>query len=107
MEISFKTDVYDAILQPMCLPCHDPKSGAGVGFTNAGLDLTSLPGLRAGGDDAGPSVVVSGSPCSSQLLAKVVGAGQRGSRMPLGAPALNTEQIQAIHDWIAEGARDN
>ena len=107
VEISFKTDVYDAIIQPMCLPCHDPTSGAAVGFTNAGLDLTSLAGLRAGGKDTGLGVVVNGNPCSSHLLAKVVGAGQRGSRMPLGAPPLDAKQIQVIHDWIAEGARDN
>ncbi len=105
--VSFKSDVYDAILVPRCLPCHDPKGTAPVGFSNGGLDLTSLGGLRLGGKVAGTAIVLPYNPCASYLMTKLVGVGQAGERMPVGSEALTSAEVQTVHDWIAEGARDN
>lgn len=105
--VSFKKDIYQPVFAVHCLPCHDPQGGMPAGFTNGGLDLTSWAGLRAGGTTAGSKTVVAGDPCGSALLTKLRGSGLQGSRMPIGAPPLSEATVQVIHDWIAEGARDN
>ena len=48
-----------------------------------------------------------GDPDNSYLVQKIEGTASAGGRMPLGQPALSNEQIQAIRDWILDGAQDN
>jgi hypothetical protein len=89
--------------------CHVPStSGPGPGTRLGGLDLSSLASLREGGVGSGPQIVIAGQPCASILYQKVSPAPPFGSRMPLGGPPfLTNEELQLIHDWIAEGAADN
>jgi len=88
--------------------CHLPSaSGPGTGTQLAGLDLSSLASLRAGGNTSEARIVVDGAPCDSILVQKLSDAPPFGSRMPLGGPFLTPGERQLIHDWIAEGARDN
>lgn len=88
--------------------CHLQSSGGpGAGVQLSGLDLSSFDTLREGGLTSGQRIVVAGDPCSSVLYQKVSVAPPFGSRMPLNGPFLSDDQIQLIHDWIAEGARDN
>jgi len=55
-----------------------------------------------------PKIVVPGQPCASILYLKVDEAPPFGARMPLDGPPFWTEdEIQRLHDWIAEGAGDN
>jgi hypothetical protein len=50
--------------------------------------------------------VLPGNPDSSYVVWKIEGrSGIAGSRMPLGQSPLSAEQIQAIRDWIAAGAK--
>ncbi len=49
-----------------------------------------------------------GNPDGSYLFQKITGAaGILGERMPRGRPPLSAEQIDAIRQWIADGALDN
>lgn len=95
------------IFTPICTQCHAGASAplgfsleAGVSFSNL-IDVTSVevPGLMR---------VNPGQPDSSYIVLKVEGApGIVGGRMPLGLPPLSSEEIQAIRDWIADGALQN
>lgn len=88
--------------------CHVPStSGPGTGTLLSGLDLGSLPSLRAGGVSSGNRIVVAMQPCASVLYLKVEQAPPFGSRMPLGGPFFTEEEKALLHDWIAEGALDN
>lgn len=78
------------------------------GTKPGGLDLSSLSTLRMGGFNSGPQIIVAGDPCSSILYQKLSDTPPFGSRMPRsGPPFWTTEELQLLHDWIAEGAIDN
>lgn len=108
--VSFANDIRPLINRQMggC-SCHLPSStGAGTGTQLSGLDLSSLSSLRAGGLNSGSRVVVSGEPCASIIYLKVDEAPPFGSRMPLNGPPFWTpDEVNLLHDWIAEGANDN
>ena len=108
--VSFAGDIRPLINRQMggC-GCHLPSStGAGTGTQISGLDLSSLNTLRAGGLNSGARVIVAGQPCESVLYLKLEDAPPFGSRMPLnGPPFWNSDELNLLHDWIAEGAKDN
>ena len=108
--VSFSLDIRPLIArQSGGCGCHLPSStGAGTGTQLSGLDLSSFASLRAGGANSGAQVVVAGAPCASIMYQKLSDSPPFGSRMPLnGPPFFNADQLQLLHDWIAEGARDN
>jgi len=108
--VSFSHDIRPLIVRPTggC-PCHLPSSGeAGIGTELSGLDLSSFASLRAGGFHSADRIVVAGDPCSSILYQKLSDAPPFGSRMPLnGPPFWSPDELQLLHDWIAEGANGN
>ncbi len=108
-DISFEDDIRKPIFEDKmtCLPCHDPTGKDPRGWQLGGLDLRTFDSLMAGGVNSAADIVVPGKPCSSRLLQKVGAAPPSGSRMPLTGNPLTAAQVQAIHDWIFEGARDN
>jgi hypothetical protein len=89
--------------------CHLPvPNGDGVGTQISGLNLSSLSTLRMGGLRSGAKIIVAGEPCSSIMYQKLSDAPPFGSRMPLnGPPFWTADELQLLHDWIAEGASDN
>jgi hypothetical protein len=88
--------------------CHSPAGGNPSGIELGGLDLGSYRTLRQGGRSSRAQIVVPGDPCASILLQKISDTPPFGARMPLnGPPFLSPDEIQLVHDWIAEGARDN
>ena len=107
-DIDYQRDIVDKIFSEeptACFECHRPDAPNPVGFEVGGLDLSSYQTLRQGGAISGSSVVIPGNPCESILLQKIRDGVPFGGRMPLsGAPYLTDEEIQNIHDWIAEGA---
>jgi hypothetical protein len=109
--VSFSYQVRPLLNRPNTLGgcgCHIPSAAGSVGIQLSGLDLGSLSSLRAGGLASGPSIVIPMQPCASVLYQKVDEAPPFGSRMPLsGPPFLSEAEIDLIHDWIAEGAKDN
>jgi hypothetical protein len=108
--VSFATQIRPLLSRPMAgCGCHMPSAaGAGPATQITGLDLGTLASLRAGGHNSGSQIVIAMEPCSSVLYQKIDDAPPFGSRMPLGGPPfLTDEEINLIHDWIAEGAADN
>lgn len=93
--------------QLACGRCHLPGGATPVGIDVGGLDLSSYATLRAGGV-SGPDLIVPGEPCASLLYLKLTAAPPAGGRMPLGGPLFaSPAQLAVVHDWIAEGARDD
>lgn len=108
--VSFARDIRPLInRQGAGCGCHLPSaSGAGTGTQISGLDLSSLTTLRSGGLNSGARVIVAGQPCESVMYLKLESAPPFGSRMPLnGPPFWNSDELNLLHDWIAEGAQDN
>jgi hypothetical protein len=105
--VSFASDIAP-LLADMCSRCHTPGGAAPVGLEIGGLDVSSYSTLRAGGVVSGTRIVVDGQPCASALVQKLRPEVPFGARMPLnGPPFLDADKIQLVHDWIAEGAREN
>ena len=108
--VSFTSDIRPLIFRfPGGCGCHLPTpSGDGAGTQISGLNLSSLATLRMGGLNTGARIIVAGEPCSSLLYQKLSDAPPFGSRMPLnGPPFWTADELQLLHDWIAEGANDN
>jgi mono/diheme cytochrome c family protein len=91
--VSYKNDIQPIFTQN-CVVCH---GGSG------GLYLDSYAHVMAGG--ATGKVVIPGNPDQSVLVERIKGILQ--PRMPLGRPPLPAADINAIVQWIAEGAPDN
>lgn len=91
-----------------CYPCHDPSEDDAVGFRNGGLDLSTYAAAKRGGFNSSQTIIVPGAPCSSVLYLKVSPGPPFGSRMPFdGPPYLTSLEQRLVHDWIAEGAKEN
>lgn len=76
------------IFTASCSGCHGNQHSA------AGLNLLDYDRMMSSG------VVVAGQPESSPLYQLI-----QSGRMPMNAPRLPDDQIQAVHDWIALGAK--
>jgi hypothetical protein len=89
-----------------CKACHYTTATNPTGIEIGGLDLTTLASLRRGGVTSGANIVVPGRPCESALVQKLRGDyGPVPVRMPKdGPPYWPSLWIQAVSDWIAEGA---
>ncbi len=111
IDVSFIEDiVVGIVLRPEsdCVRCHTPSGATPIGLEETGFDISSYASLRAGGANSGSAIVIPGEPCSSILVQKTGPAPPFGERMPLsGPPYLKELDRQLVHDWIAEGARDN
>lgn len=56
----------------------------------------------------GESYIKPNSPNESYLLQKILGSnGINGSRMPINSSALSQEKIDALTNWINDGAQNN
>ncbi|MFL5815803.1 MAG: c-type cytochrome domain-containing protein [Bdellovibrionia bacterium] len=82
------------IFTPKCLSCHNSTQPLG------NVDFTSYDSLVH--NTRHMDVVVAGKPEDSHLY-EVLKSGE----MPMNAPALSAEEIQAVSDWIAQGAQNN
>ncbi len=99
--------IQNNVLTPMCSGCHSgPTSGvlpAGMDVSdvsasfNALVNVASLqvPALRR---------VNPGDPVNSYLIQKLEGTHAVGDQMPSGGPPLPQNTIDAIRDWIQQGA---
>ena len=81
------------IFATRCQGCHNPKVGT------AGLDLTSVSGLKKGAD-SGP-VIVPGDTEKSRLL-QVVGYEERIKMPPTGK--LADDELAQLREWVKIGA---
>ena len=89
--------------------CHSgPLPQAGLNFTRPRRSYGDLVAVASVECPTFERVLPS-SPASSYLVAKLQGAGPcfTGFPMPLGGPPLPAAELNAIIQWIAEGAPDN
>lgn len=106
--VDFQVDIVQRIFDrdiTGCRYCHLPDAPIPIGFQVGQLDVTSYETLREGGLISRTGIVTPGRPCESILFQKVGEGVPFGARMPLnGPPYLADDELQLIHDWIAEGA---
>lgn len=111
VDVSFQNEILPLIFEPEpigCLQCHAPTAPTPIGFEVGGLDLSTVASMKQGGANSDGIAIIAGQPCESILLQKVSSGSPFGARMPLGGPPyLSTELQQLLHDWIAEGAKNN
>src|SRR5262245_50829142 len=93
---SYQRDIRP-ILDKYCTSCHQPAS------KQSDLDLTTYGGFEAGGK-RGPAFVA-GSPEQS-LVIQFITAAQKPA-MPFGQAPLAANEVSALRDWIASGAKDD
>lgn len=84
-------DAIAPILESRCVECHSAEKRKGE------LDLSSVPGFLRGSESG--EIFEAGEPEKSTIY-KLVHHGE----MPKKGDPLTHEQIETIHDWIAEGA---
>lgn len=77
----------EKILQRRCVSCHDGATGFG------GVELDSYAALISS------EVVTAGDPEASLLYTEV-----ESGEMPQNAPGLSSQEIEAIAEWIRNGA---
>ena len=100
--VSFSQDV-QPIINQHCIQCHEV---GGQGEVASGLNLTSYENVMKG-TNAGP-MVIAGDVEGSNLLVLMEGRADSSISMPHGdnKPVPKTD-IQTIHSWIAQGAKNN
>ncbi|HWD40788.1 MAG TPA: hypothetical protein VG944_18210 [Fimbriimonas sp.] len=79
-----------SILNDNCMPCHNSTN------KRASIDLSNYSGVSA--------VVTANNPSDSLLIKSVKGDGV--DKMPKGRPALSSDQIKKMSDWISAGAKN-
>jgi hypothetical protein len=99
--------IQDTVFTPSCAVsgCHagpTPQQGMNLASGQAYAAIVNVPSMEV------PSLlrIKPGDPDNSYLVQKIEGTAAVGSRMPLGGPALPADRIQAIRQWISEGAPD-
>jgi mono/diheme cytochrome c family protein len=91
--VRFSKDVLP-IFQEKCINCHGGEK------TSKGLDLKTYASLMAGSQNG--AMIVPSDPTNSKLLQSVL-----SGKMPKRGPALPSEQIQLLMDWVSAGAKNN
>ena len=88
------------ILQENCQGCHQPAKREG------GLVITTLQGMKKGGDSRDPGVVPR-DPDKSTLISEITADAGHKPSMPKGRDPLTATQVALIRRWIVEGAIDD
>ncbi|MCB2198281.1 c-type cytochrome [bacterium] len=86
------------LFQQRCIACH------GASLQENGFDARTYADVFNYTTTAGNPLIDQGNPDGSELVARVEGDGFQ--RMPVG-PALSTDQIAMIRDWISNGAPED
>jgi hypothetical protein len=102
------TSIQDNVFTPLCSGCHTGPAGntlpAGLDLTSISMSFMSLVNV-ASLEDATLNRVEPGDPDSSYLIEKLEGTASTGGRMPLFGTPLDQETIDAIRQWITDGAQ--
>src|SRR5262245_566367 len=87
------------VLKEKCFACHgdDPKKLRG------GLDLTTLAGMKKGGDSGKPALIT-GRPERSPLYVAVTRKDADLVMPPKENDQLSAADVAAIREWVAAGA---
>lgn len=102
-------EIQAEVFTPTCSVsgCHTGPMGdtlpGGMDLTDADASFANLVGV-ASIEVPELSRVEAGDPDNSYLIQKLEGTASEGDRMPLGGPPLDQALIDAIRQWIADGA---
>ena len=103
-------EIQAAVFTPNCatVGCHTGPAGnvlpTGLDLSNADASLASLVNIMSS-QAAGETLVIPGDPDASYLVQKIEGRAAVGNRMPPPPRnALDTATIDAIRQWITDGA---
>jgi len=88
-----------------CKSCHYRTEPTHNGIDLGGLDLTTLGSLRRGGGLSGVRIVVPGKPKDSVLVQALRGTYFYAPQMPKNGPFWNSDDIEIVETWIAQGAK--
>jgi len=96
--------IQDDVFTPICSVCHAggaAPEGLRLDPTNSYANLVGVSSTEA------PSIlrVKPGDPDNSYLVQKIEGHAAVGVRMPYGGPYLDQTTINAIRQWISDGAQ--
>jgi hypothetical protein len=108
------TAIYSNVIQSQCLSCHHVGSPYASSTTLYMDDPQHTYDVLLGITGSGPSenqlglpYVTRSTPSQSYLYLKVTGAtGIQGAQMPLGGQ-LSSADVNAIAEWISQGANNN
>jgi hypothetical protein len=95
--------IQDNVFTPICITCHAGAAAPQGLRLEEGMShamLVNVPSVEV------PALlrVDPGNPDDSYLIQKIEGTAAVGGRMPLGGPALPQATIDAIRQWITNGA---
>lgn len=98
------TDIQQSIFNQSCA-----LSGCHVsGSVNPDLSGNAYPNIVNKSSSTGMNYITPDDPDNSYLLLKVLGGnGISGSRMPINSSPLSEEKINALTQWINDGAQNN
>ena len=100
------TSIQSLVFDTRCIAHHGGhavEAGLNLLEGNSFAALVNVPSTQAALD-----LVEPGDPENSYLIHKIEGrAGITGAIMPPGGDPLTAEEIEAIRQWIADGAWDN
>lgn len=97
-QIDYSEDV-QPIFNSSCISCHGGTSGV----TLSSYDAT----MNSVGVQYGMNIVIPDAPNVSPLVDKISSDNpEHGARMPQGGPFLSSDEIEAIRQWIEEGAHE-
>jgi mono/diheme cytochrome c family protein len=106
--VSFEKEVAP-LLKRRCAICHITGNEPGLVSLVPGRAYDDIVGVASQQSEL--LRIKPGKPTESYLYRKVTGthleAGGEGEQMPLGLPPLSEEQLNLIHTWIEEGAKNN
>ncbi len=95
--------VYEHLVEPVfeqnCMSCHNPSKKEG------GLDMTTLAGMRLGGD-SGIASYVAGDVKASELYRRITLDPEHEEYMPTeGKPPLSEDEVNLLAWWITEAVQ--
>ena len=100
------TNVFQNANGGNCSSCHLPGGPSGMQLSgNLDQIFSELSVVSANAAYADRQRAAPGSPDTSLLVHKIEGDAGYGNRMPLGGTALPDNVIEAVRQWIANGAR--
>lgn len=98
-EAVFYSEIIQPILNQNCKSCHNPRNQKGE------LDLTTMKGLLAGGEDG--LIFTAGDAEHSELFARLILPKDDEKHMPpAGKRQPSKEEIALIESWIKNGGKE-
>jgi hypothetical protein len=98
--------VYAQVIKLRCGPCHIANAQGGLAMPDEDTAYQNLVGVdtKVDGPCKSKTRVKAGDTAASVFFSKVSGENLCGGKMPFGAPALTTKQVDLIKSWIKGGA---